>query len=117
MNDTMQGQIPAPTVQSTFTSRAVTRLIETGSMATCPVCDQPVKFRARCLLTQVIANVYIDGAWARVEHYHVDCYEDAGRPYGAADGLRRSPGRSTPGRSGTGRSSTGRTAEGQPLAG
>jgi hypothetical protein len=31
----------------------------------------------------VIANVYENGVWARVEHYHADCYAEAGAPYGA----------------------------------
>jgi len=72
------------TLQSTFTSRAVTRLIEAGNTANCSICHLPVKFRAKSKLTQVIANVYIDGVWARVEHYHTDCYENAGRPYGSS---------------------------------
>jgi hypothetical protein len=72
------------TVQSIFTSRAVTRLIEAGSTATCTLCRLPVKFRAKSRLMQVIANVYDDGVWERVEHYHLDCYENAGRPYGPA---------------------------------
>ncbi len=71
-------------VQSIFTSRAVTRLIEAGNTATCAVCRLPVKFRAMSRLQQVIANVYDVGVWSRVEHYHVDCYETAGRPYGPA---------------------------------
>lgn len=72
------------TVQSIFTSRAVTRLIEAGNTATCAVCRLPVKFRAKAKLQQVITNVYTDGVWERVEHYHVDCYENASRPYGPA---------------------------------
>ena len=72
------------TVQSIFTSRAVTRLIEAGTTATCAICRLPVKFRAKDRLQQVIANVYADGVWERVEHYHVDCYENASRPYGPA---------------------------------
>jgi hypothetical protein len=71
-------------VQSIFISRAVTRLIEAGNTATCNQCKLPVKFRAKSRLQQVIANVYIDGVWDRVEHYHLDCYETAGRPYGSA---------------------------------
>ncbi len=72
------------TLHSTFTSRAVTRLIEAGNTATCTVCRLPVKFRAKCRLMQVIANVYDNGVWTRVEHYHPDCYENAGQPYGPA---------------------------------
>jgi hypothetical protein len=37
--------------------------------------------RDRTLL-QVVANVYERGSWARVEHYHETCYQDAGAPYG-----------------------------------
>ena len=73
------------TVQSIFASRAVTRLIEAGNTATCVACRAPVKFRAKSRLQQVIANVYTpDGVWERVEHYHLDCYQSAGRPYGTA---------------------------------
>jgi hypothetical protein len=31
---------------------------------------------------QMICNVYADGVWQRVEHFHAECYETAGRPYG-----------------------------------
>ncbi len=72
------------TVQSIFTSRAVTRLIEAGNSATCVVCRLPVKFRAKSRLQQVIANVYVDAKWDRVEHFHAECYDFAGRPYGSA---------------------------------
>ncbi len=50
----------------------------------CAHCGAPVKFVARAQLRQVIANVYQDGVWARVEHYHADCYAEAGEPYGPA---------------------------------
>ncbi len=65
-------------------SRAVTRMIEPGNSAICVQCGAPVKFVARAQGKQVIANVYIDGNWARVEHFHADCYQDAGQPYGDA---------------------------------
>jgi hypothetical protein len=72
-----------PTTTSTaWKSRAVVRLIEPGNWADCQLCDRPIKFRAREKLTQVICNVYIDNRWDRVEHYHSECYEAAGRPYG-----------------------------------
>jgi hypothetical protein len=64
------------------TSRAVERSIEAGNSAVCSHCREPVKFVARAHLRQVIANVYVDGTWDRVEHFHADCYEAAGRPYG-----------------------------------
>ena len=76
----------------TPTSRAVLRTIEPGNSAVCPHCALPVKFQARSQLRQVICNVYDDGVWQRVEHYHAACYDEAGQPYGepvVADGPRR----------------------------
>jgi len=73
------------TLQTLFGSRAVTRTVEAGNSACCALCGQLVKFRARQRHTQVIANVYSEGLWVRVEHFHSECYEDAGRPYGNAD--------------------------------
>jgi hypothetical protein len=35
----------------------------------------------------VIANVYLDGAWNRVDHFHEECYLDADEPYGSIDTL------------------------------
>jgi len=63
-------------------SRAVSRLIEAGCAADCPHCLERVKFRARHRDRQVICNVYVDGVWQRVEQYHLDCYDQAGSPYG-----------------------------------
>jgi len=65
-------------------SRAVERPIEAGNSAICSACGLPVKFVAKAQLRQVIANVYERGAWNRVEHFHADCYRDAGDPYGEA---------------------------------
>ncbi len=73
------------TVQTIFSSRAVTRPVEAGSSVKCASCGQPVKFTAKVRLSQVIANVYVDGVWSRVEHYHAECYDIAGQPYGSAD--------------------------------
>jgi hypothetical protein len=67
---------------TSWQSRAVLRSIEAGSSATCVTCDEQVKFRAKLKMMQVICNVYDDGKWLRVEHYHAECYEQAGRPYG-----------------------------------
>jgi hypothetical protein len=67
-----------------MTSRAVERPIEAGNSALCAHCGEPVKFVARAHLRQVIANVYVDGTWDRVEHFHADCYDAAGKPYGEA---------------------------------
>jgi hypothetical protein len=70
-------------------SRAIGRLIEPGSDVACAACGQPVRFAAKLGLRQVIANVYVDGRWDRVEHFHDECYDDHGAPYGPAD--RSSP--------------------------
>ena len=67
-------------------SRAVERAIEPGNSAICAHCGAPVKFVARAQLRQVIANVYVDGAWNRVEHFHADCYVEADQPYGDPNG-------------------------------
>ena len=66
-------------------SRAVVRPIEPGNSAMCAHCGAQVKFVARAQLRQVIANVYVDGNWARVEHFHADCYNEADQPYGVPE--------------------------------
>jgi len=63
-------------------SRAVLRTIEAGSSAICQTCDEQVKFSAKAKAHQVICNVYVEGRWDRVEHYHLECYETAAQPYG-----------------------------------
>ena len=50
----------------------------------CASCGMPVKFSAKVRCWQVIANIYVGSVWDRVEHYHAECYEGAGRPYGSA---------------------------------
>lgn len=67
-------------------SRAVLRQVEPGNSASCAHCGAAIKFAARSQLRQVIANVYQDGTWVRVEHYHANCYDDAAQPYGPAAG-------------------------------
>jgi hypothetical protein len=68
----------------TFTSRAVVRNIEAGSTAECASCGERVKFQAKLRMQQVICNVYVDGHWDRVEHFHYECYQQVGEPYGSA---------------------------------
>jgi hypothetical protein len=63
-------------------SRAVSRQVEPGNTANCAHCGAPIKFAARTQARQVIANVYDNGIWVRVEHFHADCYQDADEPYG-----------------------------------
>jgi hypothetical protein len=67
---------------TTWQSRAVLRSIEAGSSAMCVHCDEQVKFKAKTKAQQVICNVYVDGRWDRVEHYHLECYREASDPYG-----------------------------------
>jgi hypothetical protein len=64
------------------TSRAVFRPVEAGNSAHCAHCGDQVKFRAKAKALQVICNVYVDGRWDRVEHFHSECYVVAGEPYG-----------------------------------
>ena len=65
-------------------SRAVVRRIEPGNLAVCVHCNEAVKFAAKVHKMQVIANVYVDGRWDRVEHFHDECYAVGGAPYGDA---------------------------------
>lgn len=63
-------------------SRAVLRRVEPGNSEACRVCGEIVRFKAKLNLEQVICNVYADGRWLRVEHFHPDCYASAGTPHG-----------------------------------
>jgi hypothetical protein len=65
-------------------TRAVVRSIEPGSEVVCEGCGERVKFSAKVRAQQVICNVYVRDKWDRVEHYHYECYEHAGRPHGVA---------------------------------
>lgn len=65
-------------------SRAVARPIEAGSYVDCASCGERVKFQAKVRLMQVICNVYVDGRWIRVEHFHEACYTESGEPHGSA---------------------------------
>jgi RNA polymerase-binding transcription factor DksA len=69
-----------PTV--TLASRAALRRVEAGNLAICAQCGQQVKFAAKQNRQQVIANVYVKGKWDRVEHFHDECYDLAGTPFG-----------------------------------
>ena len=48
----------------------------------CAACGDRVKFKAKTRLMQVICNVYLEGRWDRVEHYHEACYIEREHPYG-----------------------------------
>ncbi|MDY7101699.1 MAG: hypothetical protein S0880_10975 [Actinomycetota bacterium] len=67
-----------------WTSRAVVRTVEAGSYVECTHCGDRIKFQAKHRHQQVICNVYRDGRWDRVEHYHAPCYQEAEQPYGEA---------------------------------
>jgi len=76
------------------TSRAVIRDVEAGSSVDCALCGERVKFQAKIRNRQVICNVYENGQWDRVEHFHAECYEKADNPHGEIVGpldQRRSP--------------------------
>ena len=68
----------------TAATRAVIRLIDPGNDAICAQCAKPIKFAAKTKMRQVIANVYEDSVWKRVEHFHEECYTEAGEPCGLA---------------------------------
>jgi hypothetical protein len=69
-------------------TRAVLRRVEAGNMAQCATCGEQVKFAAKQNRRQVIANIYVGGRWDRVEHFHAECYDAAGLPWGSpADGI------------------------------
>ena len=70
---------------TSFESRAVERPIDPGNSVRCAHCGTLVKFAARQRGRQVIANVYVDGRWARVEQFHPRCYRAAAYPYGPAE--------------------------------
>jgi hypothetical protein len=77
-----------------WTSRAVIRDVEAGSSVDCAFCGERVKFQAKIRNRQVICNVYDNGQWDRVEHFHAECYEKADNPHGDIVGpldQRRSP--------------------------
>lgn len=72
-------------------TRAVVRIIEPGLACFCPDCDTAVKFRAQVssgLRRKVVANVYYQGKWNRVEHWHLLCYIRMGEIHGRLDDLK-----------------------------
>ena len=63
------------------------RAVIPGTYVDCAWCNQRVSYSAKTRPNQIIANVYCDGKWNRVEHFHEECYYRAESPYGppAAD--------------------------------
>ena len=75
----------AAPAKASWQSRAVQRVVQPGSWVECTSCHEQVKFKVRAQNMQVICNVYDEGVWTRVEHYHADCYDEAGQPYGTPE--------------------------------
>ena len=82
---------------SALGTRAVlrsTKILAGQDWETCPHCGDHVKFAApKTLEAQrrhglpahthfTICNIYVDGRWDRVEHWHHSCYLAAGQPHG-----------------------------------
>ena len=63
-------------------SRAALRSVTPGTYVDCATCNTRIGYSAKTRPNQVIANVYSDGKWNRVEHYHEECYYRSGSPYG-----------------------------------
>lgn len=76
-----------PVTPPTTSSRAALRAVIPGTYVDCASCNQRVSYSAKTRPNQIIANVYCDGKWNRVEHFHEECYYRAESPYGppAAD--------------------------------
>jgi hypothetical protein len=83
MSDTISTK-PGNVTTLRHESRAALRSVEAGNYVDCAACGERVKFQAKIRRQQVICNVYVDGRWDRVEHYHAECYAEAGEPYGTA---------------------------------
>jgi len=77
-----------------MTTRAVVRSVDPGSDVRCSRCTKQIKFAARTHPRQVIANIYTNGSWTHVEHFHEECYLEGGEPYGTLAELEGPPGAS-----------------------
>ena len=63
-------------------TRAVVRHVESGCAAVCSYCGEHIKFSAKKKPRKFVCNIYKGDVWDRLEQYHFECYEEAGRPYG-----------------------------------
>lgn len=75
-----------------WVSRARLRTINPGQdgWEPCKVCGDMVVFLAKVpskLRKRIVANVYVEGRWDRVEIFHTVCYLAAGAPYGAPEDM------------------------------
>ncbi len=48
----------------------------------CEYAKRKIASSSRAPIKEVIANVYENGKWSFVVHFHVDCYNKLGQPYG-----------------------------------
>jgi len=78
----VRADAPGVATSGVWTSRAVVRAVQPGSWVECRHCGEQVKYQVRAHHMQMICNVYNDGVWNRVEHFHADCYGEGGSPYG-----------------------------------
>lgn len=79
----------------TVGTRAHVRAIEAGAEDICPDdrggCGKTVKFLAQIPLRyrrRVVANIYWQGKWNRIEVWHLLCYVAQGMPYGKLPELK-----------------------------
>jgi len=78
-------------------SRAVTMIMRYNDLQECVSCGENITFLQATSNIWVVANVYVDcdhsdpvcrlclgygRRWDRIEHWHEDCYGNAGKPYG-----------------------------------
>lgn len=75
----------APEPGAPLGTRAVLKEIVSGTDVACAGCGGRITFAPRKRSSQVVCNVYAGGRWARIEHFHEQCYAEAGEPHGAPD--------------------------------
>lgn len=68
-------------------TRAVEKNLLSGNQEYCSYefCSYPrhiIISKTRFPIKEIIANVYFEDKWQRVEHFHSDCYDKMGNPYG-----------------------------------
>jgi hypothetical protein len=75
-------------------TRSVVRMIEAGGEEICPTgrggCGERVKFSAQTpskFRKKVVANIYWQSTWNRIEVWHLHCYGRAGYVYGVPTNL------------------------------
>ncbi len=79
--DPAKSRKPAPEPVAPRTTSKVTIKKCDSLIAKCPGCETDVYGSARI----VVANVYVEGKWDRIERWHIECYEGARAPHGAPE--------------------------------